>query len=290
MQNNKITLKNGITIEVKDVTPVMARDVLANHNGINRKINESHWRALMRNMENKTWRFNGDTIRFNKDGDLIDGQHRLTALSKCDKTLPMIIIKGFDKEVIKTIDQEIKPRNLGDLLSMDGVKNANNVASCINRYLGMKYSFSFISGRGSGTGATAGKVQDKITLDEKYNEYYNHASFYDDTVVYARQCYSKLRIISLAEIAAIYTFLYFEKHHSDAEIQGFFDRLFFTQTDCHVINLLRNIFINDGLKKNPMTSQTKSGLLTKTWNYYIKGKDVKVLSYNKNNEGVIEFI
>lgn len=288
MQNNKINY-NGLTIEVKTITPEKAKDILANHNGINRNVNTSHYEAILRNMKQGTWRFNGDTICFNKDGMLIDGQHRLKALSEYGKPLDMIVISGFEKDVIKTIDQEVKPRNLNDLLKMDGVKNANNVGGTISRYMGMRYSYSFI---GNGVGATNGRVYNKTTIDEKYNEYYAHPNFYDDVVLYARKCYDKLRIIGLSDVSATYTYLYFEKHHSDNEIQGFFDRLCLNITDINVINLLRDILTKDNRPNNPhpLTAQYKSGLLTKTWNYYIKGKDVKVLSYNKNTEGTIEFI
>lgn len=292
MQNNKIKF-NNLTIEVKDVTPTDAKNILENHNKLNRNRNKSHVEALLKNMQNGTWRFNGDTIRFDKDGNLIDGQHRLAALAEYGKSLPMIIIKGFDNDTIKTIDQEIKPRNLNDLLRIDGVKEANNIGGIINRYYGMKYSFSFLSGRNkkSGSGAAAGNVNQKSTVDEKYNEYYAHPSFYDDLVPYARRCYRKMNFFSVSEIGAIYSFLYFDKHHSDDEIQGFLNRLFFNETDIHVIKLLYEVLVKDKMNnKDPMTSQHKSGLFTKAWNYYIKGKDVKVLSYNKNTEGIIEFI
>lgn len=291
MGNNTIIF-NRIVIEIKMVTPEYAKNILDNHNNANRHINKAHVKALLNNMVQGTWRFNGDSIRFDNEGMLIDGQHRLSALVEYGKPLPMIVISGFDKETMKTIDQEIKPRNLADLFRIDGVKEANNVAGIITRYFAIKLSNAFISScryeqRNPSASSYATRT---ITVDDKYNEYMSHSIFFDDLVIYARRCYSNTRLLKISEIGGVYAYLYFQKHHSDDEIQGFFNRLCFTETDINVINLLRDIYIRDPRTKNPMTSFVKSQYLTKAWNYYIKGKDVKVLSYNKSTEGTIEFI
>lgn len=293
MENNKINY-NGISIEVKEITPELAKDILENHNNLNRNRNKEHVKALLNNMKQGTWRFNGDTIRFDRDGELIDGQHRLAAIVEFGKPLPMIVVKGFDKETMRTIDQEIKPRNLKDLFKMNGVKDAINVAATINRFFAMGVTNSFLSTnrntRGTGTNAFSGDMIRKTTIDVKYNEYFSNTDLWDDIVLYARRCYKNTRLLRASDIGGVYAFLYLRMHHSDDEIRGFFDRLCFTETDVNVINLLRDILIRDLVSKSPMTGFIKSQYLTKTWNYYIKGKDVKVLSYNKNTEGIIDFI
>ena len=293
MANIKI-IYNGISIEVKVITPELAKDILDNHNNLNRNRNKDHVKALLNNMKQGTWRFNGDTIRFDRGGELIDGQHRLAALVEFGKPLPMIVVKGFDNETIKTIDQEIKPRNLTDLFKIDGVKDATNVAATINRFFAMGETNSFISSNRSnlshGANSASGRVTRKNTIDAKYNEYFANPDLWDDIVLYARRCYKNTRLLRTSDIGGMYAFLYLRMHHSDEEIRGFFDRLCFTQTDIDVINRLRDLLIRDLVSKAPMTSFVKSQYLVKTWNYYIKGKDVKVLSYNKNTEGIIDFI
>jgi hypothetical protein len=293
MENNKINY-NGISIEVKEITPELAKDILENHNNLNRNRNKDHVKSLLNNMKQGTWRFNGDTIRFDRGGELIDGQHRLAALVEFGKPLPMIVVKGFDKEAIKTIDQEVKPRNLADLFKMNGVKDATNVSATINRFFAISETNSFISSNrynnSHGGGTISGNLKCKITIDAKYNEYFANPDLWDNIVLYARRCYKNTRLLRVSDIGGMYAFLYLRMHHSDEEIIGFFDRLCFTQTDVNVINLLRDLLIRDLVSKNPMTSLVKSQYLVKTWNYYIKGKDVKVLSYNKNTEGIIDLI
>jgi len=290
MTNNKIDFE-GISIEVKEITPELAKDILENHNNLNRNRNKEHVKSLLNNMKQGTWRFNGDTIRFDRDGELIDGQHRLAALVEFGKPLPMIVIKGFDKETMKTIDQEIKPRNLADLFKMNGVKDATNVSATINRFFAIGATNSFISSnRYARPSAIEGKTSCKNTIDTKYNEYFSKPDLWDDIVSYARRCYSNTRLLKSSEIGGMYAFLYLRLHHSDEEIRGFFNRLCFTETDVNVINLLRDLLIRDLVAKAPMTSFVKTQYIVKTWNYYIKGKDVKVLSYNKNTEGTIDLI
>lgn len=290
MENNKINY-NGISIEVKEITPELAKDILENHNNLNRNRNKEHVKALLNNMKQGTWRFNGDTIRFDRGGELIDGQHRLAALVEFGKPLPMIVVKGFDKETMRTIDQEIKPRNLADLFKINGVKYTTDVSATINRFFAMGGTNSFVSSnRSSKVSGTSGNLIRKTTIDAKYNEYFANPDLWDDIVLYARRCYKNTRLLRTSDIGGMYAFLYLRMHHSDEEIRGFFDRLCFTETDIDVINRLRDLLIRDLVSKAPMTSFVKSQYLVKTWNYYIKGKDVKVLSYNKNTEGIIDFI
>lgn len=75
------------------------------------------------------WLLSGDPVRFNVDGELSDGQHRLTALSQCDGlSLPMLVIRGLAREAQSVMDQGVK-RTPGDQLGLTGVKNANNIAA-----------------------------------------------------------------------------------------------------------------------------------------------------------------
>ena len=49
MANIKINY-NGISIEVKVITPELAKDILENHNNLNRNRNREYVKALLNNM------------------------------------------------------------------------------------------------------------------------------------------------------------------------------------------------------------------------------------------------
>lgn len=66
------------------VTPRQAKYLLKHCNKANRRINKAHVETLKRDMENGNWYNDIDYIGFNREGMLINGQHRLKALSEAN--------------------------------------------------------------------------------------------------------------------------------------------------------------------------------------------------------------
>ena len=289
---NKISKKiNGydVSIYLTDVTPALASEILAKYNTKNRKENANHTKAILRNIAEGTWRFNGDTICFDSTGTLIDGQHRLSAIAKSGKTLTCLFVVGLDPETIKTKDIEAKPRNLGDLFKMDGVGQYNNVASIVQRYFVFHTGRTGIATDKYGYNQSVGRVHTTATYDAKYDFYYDNKQLVDEVVNYTRSLYMANRLLTMSELGGLSLYLFLDKHHSNDEIRGFLDG-FVYDSPCNVLNLLRNKLIVDKGAVKKMQATHKQALIAKTWNYYIKGKDVKVLAYNPTTEGTIEFI
>jgi len=114
-------------IEVETITPEVAAIMLEN-NPANRNIKKNHVDAMARDMIAGRWQTNGDAIRMNCDGSLIDGQHRLTACVKSGVPFQTVVISGLDADVRATIDGGAK-RTHGDRLGMMGVSNATHVSA-----------------------------------------------------------------------------------------------------------------------------------------------------------------
>jgi hypothetical protein len=114
-------------IEVTTITPEMAAVMLAN-NPANRNIKKMHVDAIARDMAAGRWQTNGDAIRMNCDGSLIDGQHRLAACIKAGVAFDTVLITGLSADVRATIDGGAK-RTHGDRLSMLGVANGMAVSA-----------------------------------------------------------------------------------------------------------------------------------------------------------------
>src|ERR1044072_4271424 len=63
------------------ITPLEAVYIVKSRNPHNRPIREAHLEKLARDMRTPgAWLFNGDTLRFDRDGNLLDGQHRMLAM------------------------------------------------------------------------------------------------------------------------------------------------------------------------------------------------------------------
>lgn len=109
----------------------------------NRKIRQAVVQRYRTDMESGRWSFAGDPIRFDVHGNLIDGQHRLTALAELDGVqLPMLVIRGLPTETQTVMDQGSR-RNPGDQLAMKGIRNSNTIAAGIKQYLVWSQGYMF---------------------------------------------------------------------------------------------------------------------------------------------------
>lgn len=103
--------------------PELAREWLQTA-ASNRRLNEKAVDRLSRDMLEGRWLLNGESIKFDRDGHLIDGQHRLAAIVKSGITVPMLVVFDLDPLAQQTVDLGVS-RTTGQIASMAGVKNAN---------------------------------------------------------------------------------------------------------------------------------------------------------------------
>lgn len=89
------------------------------------------------------WTFAADPIRFDTAGNLIDGQHRLTALSELeDVTIPMLVVRGLPADAQDVMDQGVK-RTPGDQLALHGVRDANRIAAAVKQFIAWDAGYLF---------------------------------------------------------------------------------------------------------------------------------------------------
>lgn len=108
-----------------------AQRILEHHHGRNRSINPKTVRRYKDDITAGVWTFAGDPLRFDHNGMLIDGQHRLAAIAQLNDpniAIPFSILLGLPPESIKTMDQGAK-RTAGQQLDIAGVKNYNTIAA-----------------------------------------------------------------------------------------------------------------------------------------------------------------
>lgn len=120
-------------IPVVLVTPEQAQEWLETRFDNERLIRANKVTAFARDMENGFWLFNGDTIRFNQDGRLIDGQHRLKAIIE-SKTAQWFGVVNIPDEARAGIDTG-SSRTLGDLLRIGNHIMGRELAAIVRRVL-----------------------------------------------------------------------------------------------------------------------------------------------------------
>ena len=126
---------NKITHAIVMVTPDMAERWLT-YNTHNRKVRQRTVAKYRADMEAGLWAMAADPIRFDRSGTLLDGQHRLIALSELPESVavPFLVVRGLPPESQGVMDQGSK-RTPGDQLALAGVRNANSVAAAVKKLL-----------------------------------------------------------------------------------------------------------------------------------------------------------
>ncbi len=110
------------------ITPPVAKLILAERNGANRTIKPMKLGQLIHDILSGQFRLNGESIVFGYDGQLIDGQHRLTGCVKTSKPILSLVAFGIEPDARSTVDQGAS-RNTGDFLIIEGDPNGNTVAA-----------------------------------------------------------------------------------------------------------------------------------------------------------------
>jgi len=113
-------------INQETITPDMARDILAaSANFRNRPLMQ---KGIMRGVEayasamkeNKWDCLNGETIKFDVNGTLIDGWHRLNAVVLAGVPVSFLVVRGLPTKCFETIDIGLT-RKLSDMLYSSGI-------------------------------------------------------------------------------------------------------------------------------------------------------------------------
>jgi hypothetical protein len=121
------------------ITPSQASELLGN-NPNNRLVSPTTVRDYVRDMKDRKWMPNGETIKIYNDTKnrklpitkhrLIDGQHRLTACVKSNIPLDAVIAVVDSPDVFKTIDTG-KKRSTKDCLDILGFTNTACLAASL---------------------------------------------------------------------------------------------------------------------------------------------------------------
>lgn len=125
---------HDLEAEVRMITPEDAKALIdrAGNEKRNRPKRLAHVAKFIGIIERGEWVLNGEPIILDKEGHLLDGQHRLSAIIETGKGVPMLVVlNGVPwKDVMKTVDAG-RNRSIADVLSLSGFSNTNALAGAI---------------------------------------------------------------------------------------------------------------------------------------------------------------
>jgi hypothetical protein len=116
------------TVAFETFTPGRAQAILASCNLNNRTIRWKRVKTYAAAMMAGQWIDTGESIKFDVEGRLIDGQHRLLACIMADMPMSVMVVRGLPVEAFKAIDNGL-PRKTSDVVQSSGIGNSVAVSS-----------------------------------------------------------------------------------------------------------------------------------------------------------------
>lgn len=237
----------------------------------NRPISRVNLEGLMLAMLEGRWHQDGSAIKFDKEGRLIDGQHRLWSVINTGKSQTFLVVFGVDPAAMTTLDTG-KVRTRGDVLSIHDptLMNVNHVAAAVTIMLRWH------------KGARNNNLRnDYVSNDEVIQFYDSHR----EEIMEAQRHGGRLAKSIAAGSAQAYALCYWlfsEKEAEDAEF--FWDRL----VDGQALSAGNPIYaLREMLRREAGNANTRdklradiiAALIIKAWNAYRKGEEVKLLHF-----------
>lgn len=276
--------------KIMTITPSMAHEWLAK-NIVNRPLSKITVKRYAQFMLKGEWELNGESIIFDIDGNLTNGQHRLNAILEASKikkdiTFVTFVTFGVSKKAIYTYDSG-KKRSFADAFTLSGINNAVRMSVIVSRELGLRHGMNVAAVRSLG-----GESFYTISKGDCINEYNEHKDFYQMAARLGSQWCDKngLRLLTATSYATLFCHLVLDKKHPEDKVKGFFDSLSSMTQERSPIMLLRAKLLKDKISQKKMQSSMKSALIKKAWNAYIRGKEIKTLNWNEKADGDLEFL
>ena len=239
----------------------------------NRKISKASVAFLVNEIHSGNWEFNGIPIIFGESGVLLDGQHRLLAISQTNTSKRLSVVRGVNDSAFKTIDSG-RARTGADALSVQNVPNAAVVSASIRKIMD-KY--------GSKRGVVNG-VPVKTSTSDIYNFYFQNKERLDDFVALSHRWSKKGgAVVNKTDVVAMLWLL----SNEDEKAYAFMEEVATGSHDGHITmtaQTLRNRLIREKMEMGRLHEGEKKDLYLVSFRNYLKGVDISRLVIRKNQK------
>lgn len=260
----------SVTCVMETVTPEMALEWLTSEiNSNNRRLRSTVVSKYARDLANNNWVFNGDTIKFDRNGKLLDGQHRLNAVIEINKPVQFLVVRNLDPAAYVAIDTGAR-RSAGDMISHLGAKNSNGVAAAarlLHWYLNGQKGYEIVR-----------SIAELVSVYEAHPDLETHVALYNNA-----QFRNRLRPSSAWPV---FTYLVADTMPRELEefIRGVGEGLGLEKGDPR--HALREWFMNRMHGKHRVLSDERFCIISKAWNAFIKKRPVRLLAWRHDEAAV----
>jgi hypothetical protein len=270
------TPKNGhpkMYITWVEVTKVMAWDWLENHNLKNRFVQQKTVHKYARRMATGKWATTGETLKFDDDGNLIDGQHRLWGFLESGlETMAFLVMSGVPASAQVHIDTPA-PRTAAHTLQMNGIPDGRLLAASV------KLISSYEAGGLPGTNQWrhAPDNQEVLTAVQSRPELCMSADY-----IASNPGFKPLGMPS----ALVFTH-YITTQLNPVEAQSFWHKLLeanYTGPGDPIMRLRERLLVSRATRHGGPNITAVCAMIYKSWNAHIRGRSIGPLHWSQNGE------
>ena len=256
--------ENNLTVKMTLVTPALAENFLT-FNTKNRKVSSSQITFLSNEMRNNRFIENGESIVFDNEGQLKDGQHRLRAIVNTGLSYYIPIVRGVQKKSMATYDTG-RNRSAGDILSLNNYLYPTTLSATIKL-------IDLYSVKNSRRASSTSSMRREALTNQQILTYCEEN--YDwilDTIKKVKPIYelSKPKVLALPSLSLIAYLIGGEKPSSN--VISFLKNLIGLQKEeGTAASYLYTKLLNSKINKDPLNFYWILGMTIKAWNYYSDG-------------------
>ena len=263
----------------ENITPAKAQEYLNTSMG-NRPISKPTVHSYAHTMKQGGWMLNGVPIVFDTEGHLLDGHHRLEAITMAGIPVKMDVCRGVAAEAFTTYDCG-RHRTLGQILAMQHVKHYNGVGSIVACNETLVHT-----GRIHANNArVAGWDSRKRTNAEGYEIYARDPKGYNKAAEEAVRLVRTARILKVSWVGGLIYYLTHTGGYDHDFVVTFFENLCsLDDGDIQSANLLRKRILREKLNNTMLTTSQLFAFICIAWNAYVTGKDLKTIRFKDKIE------
>lgn len=258
-----------LAVSIEEITPEYAQTILQ-ANTKNRSLRIHRVRQYSQQMSKGQWLLVGDPIRLDKNGNLLDGQHRLHAVVMHGQPVKFLVVRNLPSESFVVIDSGLN-RTPGDGLGA-GVGASSHKAAAVR----IMYIIE--------AGGDPRKSEDRqaVTRQDIHDYYVAHTEEVEDATLIGQSLYTHLRGNRSAWIAFAIITGRIDMNLRNAFLNGLKTGAGLLVGDPRLA--LRNWLSQKGNKKVDSSGDHLS-LYIKSWNDWMKGQKRTIMRLASNEDG-----
>jgi hypothetical protein len=244
------------------VTPTLAEQWLGK-NTSNRRVRHGVVSRYAHDMTQGAWRLTTETIKFDENGNLLDGQHRLLACIESDTSFVTMVATGVEKDAFIVMDSGAG-RTVADMLRQLGYTDVHNLAAMIAHLIRYETYGTFH------TGGSRAPSRSQIL---------QYLSDHEEPVLRSLHTSSR-RIPGLRPSMAAALHYLFDPVN-DEDNAAFWERLHSGEglEKGNPILALRRRLADNATSTRKLPPNEEAALTIKAWNLWRQGREVQVLTW-----------